>query len=142
MKPMRLRGSKGSDRERRVFQTRRPRPLPPPWRQAFDGVLMVLLGVGLLAFLAWLPQRANALTLVSEMMTDLINGVVTLLTALLGLALVVLIAGVLLLGFGCLLAGGMRLVHAMVRLVVAPQRSSIKRRRRSMPPRQRTPPRA
>ena len=51
MNPVRLTGPKGGDRERRVFRKRRPRPLPPPWRQGLEGILMTLLGVGLLAFL-------------------------------------------------------------------------------------------
>ena len=129
MNPVRLTGPKSSDRERRVFRRRRPRPLPPLWRQGVEGVLMVLLGVGLLAFLAWLPQQVDAVVLVSEMISDLISGLVKLLTALLGLASVLLIAAVLLAGLVCLLGGGTRLTSALARWFSTPRRPNPQRRR-------------
>lgn len=129
MNPVRLTGSKGSDRERRVFRPHRPRPLPSVWRQGLEGVLMLLLGVGLLAFLAWLPQQLDGLVLVSEMIADLISGLIKLLTALLGLASVLLIAAVLLAGLVSLLGGCTRLTRALVRLFNAPRRPKPQRRR-------------
>ncbi|EAU73962.1 hypothetical protein [Synechococcus sp. RS9916] len=90
---------------------------------------MVLLGVGLLAFLAWLPQQVDGMVLVSEMISDLISGLVKLLTALLGLASVLLIAAVLLAGLVSLLGGGTRLTRALVRLLKTPRRPKVQRRR-------------
>ena len=129
MNPVRLTGPNSSDRERRVFRSRRPRPLPSIWRQGLEGVLMVLLGVGLLAFLAWLPQQVDAVVLVSEVIADLISGLVKLLTALLGLASVLLIATGLLAGLVCLLGGATRLTRALVRLFNTPRRPKPQRRR-------------
>ena len=90
---------------------------------------MVLLGVGLLAFLAWLPQQVDGMVLVSEMISDLISGLVKLLTALLGLASVLLIAAVLLAGLVSLLGGGTRLMRALVRLLKTPRRPKPQCRR-------------
>ena len=126
MNPVRYQ-DQSSDRERRVFRRRRPRPLPV-WRQGLEGVLMVLLGVGLLAFLAWLPQQVDGMVPVSEI-SDLISGLVKLLTALLGLASVLLIAAVLLAGLVSLLGGGTRLMRALVRLLKTPRRPKPQRRR-------------
>ena len=127
MSPVRLQRMKSSDREARVFR-RRQRPLPPPWRQGLDGVLMVLLGVGLLALLTWLPQRIDPLLMVSEMIADLIRGVAQLLEALLGLGSVLLLAAVLTLGLVCLCGGAARLVRAVVRVMNAPRRPQRVRR--------------
>ena len=90
---------------------------------------MLLLGVGLLALLTWLPQRIDPLLMVSEMIADLIQGVAQLLEALLGLGSVLLLAVVLLLGLLCLCGGAARLVRAVVRIMRAPP--SHQRRKRS-----------
>ena len=129
MNPVLLTGPKGGDRERRVFRKRRPRQLPPPWRQGLEGILMTLLGVGLLAFLVWLPQRLDALVMVSEAIFDLISGLQQLIEALLGLAAVLLIAAVLLFGLVCVLGGGTRVTRALVRLFSAPPRPASRKRR-------------
>ena len=84
---------------------------------------MVLLGVGLLALLTWLPQRIDLLLMVSEMIADLIRGVAQLLEALLGLGSVLLLAAVLSLGLVCLCGGSTRLVRALVRVMRSPPRS-------------------
>ena len=127
MSPVRLQRRRSADREARVFR-RRQRPLPPPWRQGVDGVLMLLLGVGLLALLTWLPQRIDPLLMVSEMIADLIRGVAQLLEALLGLGSVLLLAAVLSLGLVCLCGGASRLVRAVVRVMNAPPRPQRVRR--------------
>ena len=51
-----------------------------------------MLGVALLAFLSWLPQKIDALVVVSEAIADLIRGLAQLLEALLGIAAVILLA--------------------------------------------------
>ena len=127
MSPVRLQRRRSPDREARVFR-RRQRPLPPPWRQGVDGALMLLLGVGLLALLTWLPQRIDPLLMVSEMIADLIRGVAQLLEALLGLGSVLLLAAVLTLGLVCLCGGAARLVRAVVRVMNAPRRPQRVRR--------------
>ena len=128
MSPVLLQRMRSSDREARVFRRRRQRPLPPPWRQGLDGVLMVLLGVGLLALLTWLPQRIDPLLMVSEMIADLIQGVAQLLEALLGLGSVLLLAAVLLAGLVCLCGGAARLVRAIVRILRSPPKPQRRKR--------------
>ena len=105
MSPVRFAPSTKGDRERRVFSSRRQRPLPPPWRQGLEGALMTLLGVGLLAFLVWLPERMDALVIVSEVIFQLIEGVKQLVAALLGFGSLLLIAAMLLAGLISLLGG-------------------------------------
>ena len=92
MNPVRLRGGKSGDRERRVFRRKPEKPSISPWRQVLEGVLMTSLGVGLLAFLVWLPQRLDALALVSVALLDLIRGLQQLAEALLGLGTVLLLS--------------------------------------------------
>jgi len=132
MSPVRLHRMSSSDREGNVFRSRRQRPLPPPWRQGLDGVLMLLLGVGLLALLSWLPQRIDPLLTVSEMIADLIRGLSQLLEALLGLGSVLLLAVVLSLGLVCLCGGVVRLARAGLRSMRAPP--SPQRQKRSFGP--------
>ena len=126
---MRFQGMTSSDRERRVFRRRRQRPVPSPWRQGLDGVLMVLLGVGSLALLTWLPQRIDPLLMVSEMIADLIRGLAQLLEALLGLGSVLVLAAVLMLGLVCLCGGSVRLGRALMRIMRSPP--SPQRRKRA-----------
>lgn len=126
MTVVRLSDSRRKKRERRVFSRSRPRRLPP-WRQGLEGFLMVSLGVGLLAFLAWLPRRFDALVFVSEMLAELIGGLTKLLSALMGLGSVLLIAAVLLAGLVCVLGGSTRIVRATVRLFSASQSSARRR---------------
>lgn len=137
MNPVRFTGSKSSDRERRVFRRKPQRPVLPPWRQGLEGILMTLLGVGLLAFLVWLPQRLDALVMVSEAIFDLIRGLQQLIEALLGLGAVLLIAAVLFAGLLCLLGGATRVVRALIRVFTAPPRVSRRRRAVPMPRRER-----
>jgi len=131
MNPVRLRGGKSGDRERRVFRRKPEKPSISPWRQVLEGVLMTSLGVGLLAFLVWLPQRLDALALVSVALLDLIRGLQQLAEALLGLGTVLLIAAVLFAGLICLLGGAVRLGRGGLRLLNSASRSP--RRRRPVP---------
>ena len=135
MNPVRLRGGKAGDRERRVFRRKPEKPVMSPWRQVLEGVLMTSLGVGLLAFLVWLPQRLDALALVSVALLDLIRGLQQLAEALLGLGTVLLIAAVLFAGLICLLGGAVRLGRGGLRLLNSASRSP--RRRRPLPIRRR-----
>ena len=138
MSPVRFASSVKGDRERRVFSSRRQRPLPPPWRQGLEGALMTLLGVGLLAFLVWLPERMDALVIVSEAIFQLIEGVKQLVAALLGFGSLLLIAAMLLAGLISLLGGIVRLVRATVRTLKTPprrprRRLPVEKRRAAVP---------
>ena len=138
MSPVRFAPSTKGDRERRVFSSRRQRPLPPPWGQGLEGALMTLLGVGLLAFLVWLPERMDALVIVSEAIFQLIEGVKQLVAALLGFGSLLLIAAMLLAGLISLLGGIVRLVRATVRTLKAPprrprRRLPVEKRRAAVP---------
>jgi len=82
-----------------------------------EGLLLLALGSGLLAFLSWLPQKVDAILVVSEAIADLIRGLGQLLEALLGLAAVILIAMLLLAGLLSLVSGVFRLVKSLIRLI-------------------------
>tara|TARA_Y100001933_G_scaffold77891_1_gene79096 strand:- start:177 stop:506 length:330 start_codon:yes stop_codon:yes gene_type:complete len=86
-------------------------------RQMLEGVLLLALGSGLLAFLSWLPQKIDAMVVVSEAIADLIRGLGQLLEALFGLAAVILIALLLVAGLLALVSGGFRLVKSFMRLL-------------------------
>ncbi|QNI58272.1 hypothetical protein SynBIOSU31_01398 [Synechococcus sp. BIOS-U3-1] len=96
-----------------------------------EGVLLLALGSGLLAFLSWLPQKVDAMVVVSEAIADLIRGLGQLLEALLGLAAVILIAMLLLAGLLALVSGVFRLVKSFTRLISSerPKPSQIIHRR-------------
>ena len=82
-----------------------------------EGLLLLALGSGLLAFLSWLPQKVDAMVVVSEAIADLIRGLGQLLEALLGLAAVILIAILLLAGLLALVSGVFRLIKSFTRLI-------------------------
>ena len=82
-----------------------------------EGLLLLALGTGLLAFLSWLPQKVDAMVVVSEAIADLIRGLGQLLEALLGLAAVILIAMLLLAGLLALVSGVFRLIKSFTRMI-------------------------
>ena len=115
-------------RERKVFaKGSRPRQRAP-WRQGLEGLLLLALGVGLLAFLSWLPQRIDALVVVSEAIADLIRGLSQLLEALLGIGAVLLLAALLLVGLVALVSGCVRILRAFSQALTPPtKRSGLQR---------------
>ena len=116
---------------RRVFSKRhRSRPVSIG-RQMVEGVLLLALGSGMLAFLSWLPQKLDAMVVVSEAIADLIRGLGQLLEALLGIAAVILIAMLLLAGLLALVSGVFRLVKSFTRLFSSkrPKPSQVIQRR-------------
>ena len=119
---------------RRVFSKRhRSRPVSIG-RQMVEGVLLLALGSGMLAFLSWLPQKLDAMVVVSEAIADLIRGLGQLLEALLGLSAVILIALLLLSALLALVSGGFRLVRSLTRLFSSERLKPNKSiQRRSMP---------
>ena len=92
-----------------------------------EGLLLLALGSGLLAFLSWLPQKVDAMVVVSEAIADLIRGLGQLLEALLGLAAVILIAMLLLAGLLALVSGVFRLVRSFTRLISSERLKPSKR---------------
>jgi hypothetical protein len=76
-----------------------------------ESVLLLLLGIGLLAGLSWLPTKVDAIVVVSEAIADLIRGLSQLLEAFLGLSAAILIAALLVLGLLALLSGLIRLIR-------------------------------
>ena len=102
---------------RRVFSKRPRLRAVSVGRQMLEGVLLLALGSGLLAFLSWLPQKVDAMVVVSEAIADLIRGLGQLLEALLGLGAVILIAALLLTGLLALVSGVFRLVKSFIRLI-------------------------
>ncbi|WP_114992643.1 hypothetical protein [Synechococcus sp. UW179A] len=112
-----LRPLRAVPKTRKVFRKRPRLRAVSVGRQMLEGVLLLALGTGLLAFLSWLPQKVDAMVVVSEAIADLIRGLGQLLEALLGLAAVILIAVLLLAGLLALLSGGFRLVKSFTRLI-------------------------
>ena len=86
------------------------------------------MGVGLLAFLSWLPQRIDALLVVSEAIADLIRGLSQILEALLGIGAVLLLAALLLVGLIAVVSGCVRILRAFSRaLAPATKRGGLQR---------------
>ena len=76
-----------TQRERRVFsQRKRQSKRLPVWRMLLESLLLLMLGIGLLAVLSWLPTKVDAIVVVSEAIADLIRGLSQLLEAFLGLS--------------------------------------------------------
>ena len=129
-----LRTLSAEPKTRRVFSKRSRPKAVSVGRQMLEGVLLLALGSGLLAFLSWLPQKVDAMVVVSEAIADLIRGLGQLLEALLGFAAVILIAILLLAGLLAMLSGGFRLVKSFTRLFSAERpRPSKAVHRRSRP---------
>jgi len=106
-------------KDRRLFRRSRPRR-PSPIRQLLIGLLMILLGTGLLLALVRLPERVDALLLVSSAVTNLIAGLSRLGIGLLqlgGLLLAVLLA---LLALSLLVGGLVRLGRLLLASRSAP----------------------
>ena len=101
-----------TQRERRVFsQRKRQSKRLPVWRMLLESLLLLMLGIGLLAVLSWLPTKVDAIVVVSEAIADLIRGLSQLLEAFLGLSAIILIAALLVLALLALLSGLIRLIR-------------------------------
>ncbi|CAK23873.1 Uncharacterized conserved membrane protein [Synechococcus sp. WH 7803] len=86
-------------------------------RQCLDGFLLLSFGAGAFIFLSWLPQKLDAMVVVSEAIADLIRGLSQLLEAALGLTAVILIALLLVLAIVAIVAGTNRLFRGCNRLM-------------------------
>lgn len=110
-----------SERQRRVFRRRRQ---PSRLRQFSSGVLLTSLAVALLVGLLQLPERLDAVLLLSTAIAQLISGVRDLLLGLLQLLAVVLVVLVALLALLLLLGGAVRMLRALLPRGSSSQRGS------------------
>ena len=128
-----LRPLRPVSKTRRVFTSRPPRRQPSIGRQFWEGVLLLALSAGTLAFLSWLPQKNEGLLVVSEAIADLIGGIGQLLEGLLGLTAVIAVALLLVGALLALVSGAIRLFRSLKRTFGTPAPKSVSsaaRRRR------------
>ncbi|MFL0783714.1 MAG: hypothetical protein AB8B43_06200 [Prochlorococcus sp.] len=113
-----LRKLNKSDRHRQVFRRSRPKRVTPLWRQPIESLLMLISGIGLLAFLNWIPQQEelDGMVIVSEAISNLILGITNLLKAILGFGSVILMAVLVMLGLTLLLGGCWRMLKFFAHL--------------------------
>ena len=128
MNKPRLHPLRKGQNQRRVFRKGgRSRSLPIG-RQLIESLLLLSFSAGAFTFLSWLPQKLDAMVVVSEAIADLIRGLSQLVEAGLGLAAVILIALVVLLALTAFLAGFTRLIKACLRMIqTVPNHSSQQR---------------
>lgn len=98
--------------QRRIFREKRPRR-PNPVRQLLMGVLLILLGSALLLALVKIPERYDALLLVSSAVANIIAGLSRLGMGLLQLAALLLAVVLALLALSLLVGGVVRLVRVL-----------------------------
>ena len=82
-------------------------------RQLLLIVVLLAGGVGVVVLLQSLPEQVDLLVLVSEAIADLISGIQLLLSAMVGLGVVMLIAALVILGGVLMLGGIWRLVRLL-----------------------------
>ena len=84
-------------------------------------LILVLLagGVGVVVLLQRLPDQVDLMVLVSQAIADLISGIQLLLSAMVGLGVVMLIAALVILG-GVLMLGGIWRLVRLLRLLLFP----------------------
>ena len=88
-------------------------------RQLVMILLMLAGGVGVVVVLQSLPDQVDLMVLVSQAIADLISGIQLILNALVGLAVVMLIAALVILG-GVLMLGGLWRTARLLRLLLFP----------------------
>ncbi|WP_254217073.1 hypothetical protein [Synechococcus sp. CCY 9618] len=96
------------------LQLRRKRRRPSSrWRQTGAGLLLILAGALILTGLMQLPERLDALLLVSNAIANLISGLSRLMMGVLQLGSVIVVALLALLALLLLVGGSVRLVRAV-----------------------------
>ena len=90
--------------ERRVFRRKRSIPVGSVLLQLLLILLFFSGGIGIVVLLQRLPEQVDLMVLVSQAIADFISGIQLLLNAMVGLGVVLLIAGLVVLG-GVLLLG-------------------------------------
>ena len=124
-----IRPLRGRQAKRKVFSKGRASQSMSIGRQCLDGFLLLSFGAGAFIFLSWLPQKLDAMVVVSEAIADLIRGLSQLVEAALGLAAIILIALLLVLAFVSIIAGTIRLFKGCSRLMRGTTNPHVKTRR-------------
>jgi len=117
--------------KRKVFSKRRSSRPVSIGRQLLESVLLLSFGSGAFIFLSWLPQKLDAMVVVSEAIADLIRGLSQILEAVLGLAAVVLIALLVVLALVAIVAGTSRLLKGCSRMMRGTSTSHVTTNRSS-----------
>lgn len=101
--------------ERARKRRMRPRPKRPwsRWRQVVTGLLLGSAGIGLLLGLMRIPDRLDALLLVSNAIANLIDGLSHLSIGVLQLAGVLMVVALALLALLLVVGGGVRIFRAL-----------------------------
>ena len=108
-----------SRKQRRVFRPKRLVPVGMVLRQAVLSLLLLSGGVGVVVLLQRLPDQVDLVVLVSKAINELISGIQLLLSAMVGLGVVMLIAALVILG-GVLMLGGLWRLVRLLRLLLFP----------------------
>ena len=108
-----------SRKQRRVFRPKRLVPVGMVLRQAVLSLLLLAGGVGVVVLLQRLPDQVDLVVLVSKAINELISGIQLLLSAMVGLGVVMLIAALVILG-GVLMLGGLWRLVRLLRLLLLP----------------------
>mgnify|MGYP004230465283 FL=1 len=88
-------------------------------RQVVLSLLLLAGGVGVVVLLQRLPEQVDLVVLVSKAINELISGIQLLLSAMVGLGVVMLIAALVILG-GVLMLGGLWRLVRLLRLLLFP----------------------
>ena len=104
---------------RRVFRPKRQVPVGIVLRQVVSSLLLLAGGVGVVVLLQRLPDQVDLVVLVSKAINELISGIQLLLSAMVGLGVVMLIAALVILG-GVLMLGGLWRLVRLLRLLLFP----------------------
>lgn len=129
MNPPKIRPLRKGQSNRKVFSKGRTTRPTSIGRQLLEAVLLLSFGAGAFTFLSWLPQRLDAMVVVSEAIADLIRGLSQLLEAALGLAAVILIALLLVMAIIAIIAGTSRLFKGCNRMMRDARRHSARTNR-------------
>ena len=102
-----------------MFRPRRKLPVGMVLRQLLLILVLLAGGVGVVVLLQRLPDQVDLMVLVSQAIADLISGIQLLLSAMVGLGVVMLIAALVILG-GVLMLGGIWRLVRLLRMVLFP----------------------
>ena len=102
-----------------MFRPRRKLPVGMVLRQLLLILVLLAGGVGVVVLLQRLPDQVDLVVLVSKAINELISGIQLLLSAMVGLGVVMLIAALVILG-GVLMLGGIWRLVRLLRMVLFP----------------------
>ena len=102
-----------------MFRPRRKLPVGMVLRQLLLILVLLAGGVGVVVLLQRLPDQVDLVVLVSKAINELISGIQLLLSAMVGLGVVMLIAALVILG-GVLMLGGIWRLVRLLRMLLFP----------------------